>query len=154
MFETDDYDSYRELLRWLALPRQPQPGDWYVNLWDDFRRFKVELVTTNAFGTVVLPIVQQAGGSFWAPRSDQWDAMLLEAGYGWVDVERIQELAYVARARVPRSQSRPRSDSIVRDVDGLVMAAGAGPTAEEAKARLWCYLTDWQDPRSAAGESR
>jgi hypothetical protein len=118
---------YVDLCRRQPLDRSVREGDYFANLWDNFRQHEVKLasrdqtVQMHTFGAGNLPALKEAGGSVWLPRLDQLLDMLGEEGAHGVALVRCDEHPSCQRADL---------------ISPLVSHEGHGASREEATYRL------------------
>jgi hypothetical protein len=123
-FSDPKYASYRGVCKDLGLPHPARIGDWYMNMWASFTEFEVKLISDKMQSFFLkLPTIEEYGGSFWLPTLADWLEMLETAGYKAVRIEPTGTDGWLVR----------------RDSDWEPL--GAGPTREEAAARLWIAVT-------------
>lgn len=123
MFKAPEYASYRYLCRELRLERDLESGDLYheSNALVD----KVHIyapVVWPPHSRVTLPRGNEAEGTVWLPRLDQWLAMLEEAGYA-------DFYLYIRRPGTWSASCGDWCDNPRFEAEG--------PSREEAVARLW-----------------
>jgi hypothetical protein len=129
MFEDPEYIAF---CRELRLEHKFEIGDYFIDFWDGFTEHQVQLVTDQMQALQLSrqesAIVDPVGGTVWAPRLDQWFAMIRStwaSGGGpdiclWGD----DEVGFGCETDYKSVQVR-----------------GEGHTPEEAAGRLWMAVT-------------
>jgi hypothetical protein len=131
MFDAEAYRPYVALCRKLALGAERRPiqmGDWYIDRNDEPR----------CIGWHPERVAYIEGIPIWLPRFDQLLAMLEEAGFPYVELERTSSAGRYS-CRCARAGEEPPAEH--------VRGAGLWSTREEAAMRLWMAVTDRKPKR-------